>query len=345
MKHFLLVMFFVFAGLSRQPTHAQVEVSCADAILKSLDWGKIISGHRLKMSTTVSVGVTNSTDNHGPETHKDSIQISDAIFDAKRGRYRIATIQGLSSLVIKNSSDVVNEKTDFGYLALGNQDEFFLRMLDGPNNVLQDDSPRSYFDGLQLTMMQNSIRLFPISLMNISETPDQTTIEMIDFIVENTNERNVQISEEKATDGRNARVFRVKRPFKAKSPGACCYRIVVSLDGLDNGLVTEVHEGYMKQEELAADYVSESQLKPRQIVSTYTKWMTFDSESSEKCIVPAHITKKKLIKDPGVSLLNKQTTEFTWEPLGDTDESEFSFERCSEVATELRKSVDEFLRR
>ncbi|MFN7877464.1 MAG: hypothetical protein ACK5PB_19240 [Pirellula sp.] len=345
MNCFLVKTVLVSLVLFCDYSHANADPNCAEAILKSLDWGQGIGGHHLRMTTTVTAGTTKAPDSKGTETHRDSIQISDALFDAKLGKYRIATVQGLSSLMIRSDSEVVNEEGDFGYFALGNQEEFVLRMLNGPKTVLEDDSPRPYFDGLQLTMMQNSIRLFPLSLLCSQEMPDQSTLEMIDFIVESGDESNVKSSDEKTEDGREVRVFRVKRPFKAKEPGACCYRIIVALDGVGKGLVAEVHEGYMKPEELSADYVSESQLKPRQIISTYTKWMELDSESGKKCIVPASIEKKKMIKDAGASFLNKQTTEFRWQPLGDVKEGEYSFERCNEVAIELRRSIDNYLRR
>jgi hypothetical protein len=345
MKCFLiktvLVSLFSFSDYS----YAHADPNCSEAILKSLDWGQGIGGHHLRMTTTVTSGTTKAPGSEQSETHRDSIQISDALFDAIHGRYRIATVQGLSSLMIKSDSEVVNEEVDFGYFALGNQEEFVLRMLNGPKTVLENESPRPYLDGLQLTMMQNSIRLFPLSLLCSHEIPDQSTLEMIDFIVESGDDSNVKSSDEKTEDGREIRVFRVKRPFKAKEPGACCYRIIVALDGVGKGLVAEVHEGYMKPEELSADYVSESQLKPRQTISTYTKWIELDSESGKKCIVPASIVKKKIIKDPGASLLNKQTTEFRWQPLGDVKAGEYSFERCNDVAIELRRSIDNYLRR
>jgi hypothetical protein len=123
-------------------------------------------------------------------------------------------------------------------------------------------------------------------------------------------------------------------------------RFVVSANGFDRGLITEVHYRLIKKDELKASYVSEDQLQTLPKIYVKTDWQEFivDEARQDTIVVPRRISKRE-DSNQAIKAAEISKDEFDWKPLSEESKQKINLEEAKKKAEELAKDIDKILNR
>lgn len=146
--------------------------------------------------------------------------------------------------------------------------------------------------------------------------------------------------------GKPVLVHRIKADTGSKSVAIPVHRIVVSDQGVDRGLVTEFHLGFMNLGDKER-YTSESQLEERfGTYSTKVTWKLFvfdDSGNNQEVVLPISVSKKR--KWTAAKHESYFEAQLRWSRLSDESKNLFSVEACSDLTDDYLETIESVLSR
>jgi hypothetical protein len=166
---------------------------------------------------------------------------------------------------------------------------------------------------------------------------------LVNFCLEPANKQFVSKSDE-SVNGTTRIVYRLK--VRQSDNMIYGLRIVVSQSGIDQGLVNEIHFGYLKKEEFNSSYISEEQLLPSPRIYAKTEWVQLTLGDSSQ---PAIVVPKKIVKrEDSIQAVKRSKNaryDFDWKPLSEESKQKINLEEAKKKAEELAKDIDKVLNR
>ncbi|MCU0720398.1 MAG: hypothetical protein MUC83_11890 [Pirellula sp.] len=182
------------------------------------------------------------------------------------------------------------------------------------------------------------------STLSMQRKPHSSFLDfLVDYCLDPSNKSRINKSEE-LVDGVNRIVYRIS--IKYSDDTIYGIRIVVSESGFDKGLMTEIHFGHLKKEELKASYLSEEQLQTLPNIYTKTKWQEFavGDASDDTIVVPLRISKRE-DSQQAIKSAELASYDFDWKPLSEESKQKINLEEAKKKAQELAKDIDKILNR
>ncbi len=203
---------------------------------------------------------------------------------------------GMSAVDFRSEESGVKEEVeDSGDTRLAICDNEYLKEFDFQRQT-REVNPRSGKDSFEILKYVTpalNLSFFPLMLFQdhaLSETEIERIIEQIidPQAAVGAGKMSVQVEDGKR-DGKPVRIWRLTSQGDELTVG---YRIVISGDGFDKGMVLEFHSGLLKPEEAKMPYSSEDQFSGVFLTSNFITWKQFRSEKSgEEWVLPVTVVK------------------------------------------------------
>lgn len=266
--------------------------------------------------------------------------------DSKSQSYSLILVSGNSSLDLHLGGLFDTRENSSTQICVGNKNQTVLRELDSSSNLLGEASPRNALDVISDACGGSDFQLFPVAFFpqrREGRDNNYPTSLLIDFLIDNHNEENLHATEEKLRDGKSVKVFRVRRMFDSGA-GASAWRLVISDEGFDKGLILQSYMGFLDNEHAKIPYVSDDRLATDQKESVVTTWKEYSTEEGKTLVLPKRILRRL---DRKFSLDGKQieAIEFDWKSFKAQENEDLSYEFAESRAKDLRRTVDRALNR
>lgn len=204
---------------------------------------------------------------------------------------------------------------------------------------------KSYFDVVSGPRWE--ISTLPYKFMFTSpDTEIQAEFDRMTQTLFHCSEKNFHLETTLNADRKQVKVYRVRRlnpKTESSKSTTVTYKLEVSNEGFDHGLVTSIQVAWMKDEFQKEDYEDEKQLESYPKYSTEVRWkevLTHDGQSVK--VVPIHVVHKILR-----ARFSKSTQDITfdWKSVNNGDLELPSLNSCGEECLQMRTEIDKILRR
>lgn len=337
----LFVAFFFVATC--EPVLSQDVSDAFKAMEKSTSWTQDFK------SMDVLLIATSST-----KTELESIETSESrdavrkrrILINKAGEFRIIEACGTKSICLLEGVERARESV-FANVYIGDaksaRQVAFPSGAEGDFRRMYED--QSYFDNASGPRWE--ITTLPYKFMFTSpDTEIQAEFDRLTQTLFQCEEKNFHLETIQNADKKHIKVYRVRRlnpKTESSKSTTVTYKLEVSNEGFDHGLVTSIQVAWMKDEFQKEDYEDEKQLESYPKYSTEVRWKevsTHDGQAAK--VVPVHVV--HTILRAGFSKSTQNIT-FDWKSVNNGDLELPSLSSCGEECLKMRMDIDEILRR
>jgi hypothetical protein len=267
--------------------------------------------------------------------------------DAATNKSTLAAAFGNSSMKIKVGGNVDFKDVASSQIAIVVDQNCYVREIGG-----SDDLPvrMTLENGIGLlsraTRMDSSVLPFAFYPVKIAgHDRSSQTVFLVDYLIDNKDTKNVMITDAKTKEGKPVKVARIKRLSPSEVKGAAAWRVVISDEGVDKGLIVEAHQCFLKEDQLGEVYAREDQLKNVQVSSTFVTWKSVPlDDGGESIVLPASVKRQASTRYSTVTL-KTELIDFRWVSLKAPEPEKLTDSFAEKRTWELRKAVDKALNR
>ncbi|MCU0714270.1 MAG: hypothetical protein MUC43_19605 [Pirellula sp.] len=333
---------------------AQQDELVAD-LLRNVSWPDKVKSHRLE------IRVTEQRESDRPRWEHEGrvlnpkssfyeyVRIAELISNHETKSVSVVCSYGVSSVDFRSEESGVKEEVeDEGDTRFVICDNEYLKEFDFQRQT-REVSPRSGKDSFEILKYVTpalNLSFFPLMLFQdhaLSETEIERIIEqMVDTqAAVGAGKMSVQVEDGKR-DGKPVRIWRLTSRGDELTVG---YRIIISHDGFDKGMVLEFHSGVLKPEEAKMPYSNEDQFSDAYVTSNFITWKQFRSEKSgEEWVLPITVVKTVKNRLSG-SMKGTINSSFEWKGFDPPDPKLMEVDNLIAVGKDFKKRIDVKLRR
>jgi hypothetical protein len=316
-----------------------------DSLIKSSEWLEKAwnKSFELKISRRSSgtFEVKSESKQSAPDLLTDLVNHVFILRDSPEDEWFLSHAVSWSRLYVDRNQDTRNEHFNNAVYAKAIEDDKILLFR------LRHERPEE-FRGKAKQLIDRLLSVevdqIAITILSMERKPGIDFLDyLVDFCLDPSNKSRIH-KEEELVDGVNRLVYRITMIHSAGRVYGI--RFVVSANGFDRGLITEVHYRLIKKDELKASYVSEDQLQTLPKIYVKTDWQEFivDEARQDTIVVPRRISKRE-DSNQAIKAAEISKDEFDWKPLSEESKQKINLEEAKKKAEELAKDIDKILNR
>jgi len=265
-----------------------------NSLVQSMSWLEKVWQHSFELK--VSCRRSHSSVPQGEfsktllDNHSDIVRQLSVVKDRSTREWIVSRSYGWSTIDIDSGNNVRNEEYTNTVYTKGRDDgEITYCYLPQSNCEVYQGSPSKLLNEL----FDAELDRLPITVLPLERITRFDFLDfLVDFCLEQTNKQFISKTEE-SLNGTTRSVYRLK--VRQSDKMIYGVRIIVSLNGVDQGLIDEIHFGYLKKEEFSSAYISEEQLQPTPKFYAKAEWiqLTLGDSNESTIVVPKKNSKTR----------------------------------------------------
>lgn len=280
-QDFAALVAWIFLGTSSALAHDEL----FESFVKTLQWSEQLE----KVSHEFTLEIYTQENSMESDLANESVRLIREVFDARNQEFRVG--HAIGTAFFKLPVGGVADETKVA-LACGNLENAKHVILDSASSV-SDLSAQGRISCLHQARAR-SLSSYPIEFLIPVPGAAQTSAEdLVEFLIDTQNVVSEKIAPKIGGQIKSVKRYRAYRLCKMVDGGTIpvCYRIDVSADGFDKGLLLSVKQGFSKSE--AGQYVEDEQVAffDRTIDIDWRK-IEDPKDQVESLVYPARVSKK-----------------------------------------------------